>query len=453
LGWQAGLIVAGLSILAGWIFAYAETNGLIVSSMDASFEIAAEITAIFGLAAIILALTTAGLSNALHRARSSEEAATESNRNLRALSESLELQVAARTRRLEIVAALSERLSAILDVDQLLNEVVNQIKNSLDYYHAHIYLLDDRRENLVMMAGTGPAGAEMKARGHHISLQAATSLVVRSARTSQVVTIDNVRESSDWLPNPLLPDTYSEMAVPIVLDQEVVGVLDVQEDRIAGLDDGDAGLLRSLANQVAVTIRNARLFAEVETALHEAREAQKRYVQESWQKVDRIEDVRHVFLQSDIGISDEEQRQIMLEARKQAVAQERPVVVDADSGDGKSLVTPISLRDKTIGVIKIQTADENRAWDEDDLTMVETIAEQVAQTAENLRLFDETRQRADYERLVGEVTQKIRQAPDLETLSKIATEAISEVLDVSHGGVSFDLASAQPQTEKGNGHV
>ena len=85
--------------------------------------------------------------------------------------------------------------------------------------------------------------------------------------------------------------------------------------------------------------------------------------------------------------------------------------------------------------------------------MVEAILDQVALTAENLRLFDETRERADYERLVGEITQKIRQAPNFEILSRTASEAISEVLGVSHGGVSFNLAASQPQAEKGNGYV
>ncbi len=177
--------------------------------------------------------------------------------------------VAERTKRLEAVATLSGHLNAILDFDQLLVELVNQVKERFGYYHAHIYLLDHQREKLVVAEGTGKAGAEMKTRGHNIALNASTSLVARAARTGQIVKIDNVQEAEDWLPNPLLPNTYSEIAVPIILDGRVTGVLDVQQDKVAGLDEGDADLLRSLANHVAVSLTNAHLFEQTQVALAE----------------------------------------------------------------------------------------------------------------------------------------------------------------------------------------
>ncbi|HXV99258.1 MAG TPA: cache domain-containing protein, partial [Anaerolineae bacterium] len=196
----------------------------------------------------------------------------------------LEQRVIERTQRLELIATLGEQLSAILDLDKLLTTMVNQVQQNFGYYHVHIYLLDDKNENLVVIEGTGNAGAEMKARGHHIALNTPTSLVAQAARNKQIVWVDNVRESPDWLPNPLLPDTQTEMAVPIIIEGKVVGVLDVQGDEVAGLDEADAGLLRSLANQVAVAIRNSRLFAQVETALAEIRATQERYLSQVWQK-------------------------------------------------------------------------------------------------------------------------------------------------------------------------
>ena len=160
---------------------------------------------------------------------------------LRNLITTLEERVVSRTQRLEVVASLSEQLNAILDFDQLLLELVSQVKDTFGYYHAHVYMLDES-QNLVMAAGAGEAGRQMMAQGHSISLDVPTSLVARAARTNQIVSIANVREAADWLPNPLLPDTYSEMAVPIVSEGQVVGVLDVQQDEVAGLDEGDAGL-------------------------------------------------------------------------------------------------------------------------------------------------------------------------------------------------------------------
>lgn len=175
---------------------------------------------------------------------------------------SLEQRVADRTQQLELAATLTESLTALLHLDNLLITTVNEIKDTLNYYHTHIYLLDDNRDNLVVVQGTGDAGAEMKAQGHKIGLNNLISLVARAARTKQVVWVDNVYDVDDWLPNPLLPDTRSEMAVPIVLENQVVGVLDVQQNGTGRLDESDATVLRSIANQIGIAIHNAKLYGE-----------------------------------------------------------------------------------------------------------------------------------------------------------------------------------------------
>lgn len=195
---------------------------------------------------------------------------------LRYLINGLEERVTDRTRRLEIVATLGEQLNAILDPNELLNEVVHQIKKHFDYYHTHIYLLDNAREKLVVTAGTGQAGQEMAATGYSISLQAPKSLVARAARSKTIVKADDVQDDLDWLPNPLLPDTCAEMAVPIVREGEIIGILDVQADRVAALDETDASLLRSLANQVAVALTNARLFEQTTRSKEEAESAKEK---------------------------------------------------------------------------------------------------------------------------------------------------------------------------------
>lgn len=347
----------------------------------------------------------------------------------------LEQQVAARTERLEIVATLGERLSSILNVEDLLNEVVNQIQARFGYYHAHIYLLDDERQNMVVTAGTGSAGAKMKATGHSISLDAETSLVARAARTGEIVRVDNVREAPDWLPNKLLPDTYSEMAVPIVLEDVVVGVLDVQQDRIAGLDEGDASLLRSLAGQAAVAIRNARQFEEVEMALTEAREHQRLYVEQAWDrsKVARRGIDRMQFSQ---GAPTTLAEATVAEARRQAMATTEPTIIgladphldNTGLNPKQALVAPITLHGITIGNLQLHEDQPDRVWTDSELTLVKTVVDQIAQVAENLRLIDETQERASREQLIGQISDKVRRAPDMETLLKIGIEEITRVL-------------------------
>jgi GAF domain-containing protein/HAMP domain-containing protein len=363
---------------------------------------------------------------------------------LRELIGTLEQRVVGRTQRLEMLATLSERLTAILDFEQLLTELVNQVKERFDYYHAHVYILDESRQDLVMAAGAGQAGAEMKAQGHHIPLNASTSLVARAARSSEIVWVDDVREAEDWLPNPLLPDTYAEMAVPIILEGQMVGVLDVQEDEIAGLDEGDANLLRSLANQVAVAIRNARLFAE-------ARAAQELYLEQSWEKT-RIAPAsgQYLYVRPGATLLDETKRQAMTEARRQALAQSRPAVVAPNDGssEGKSLVAPINLRDKTIGVLQLHAASGgDQTWSKDDLALVEAVVDQLVQTADNLRLFEETRERAGREQTIREITDKLRAAPNLDALLETAARELGQRLGVRHTVLELGIEAESNDTD------
>jgi GAF domain-containing protein/HAMP domain-containing protein len=367
------------------------------------------------------------------------------NRQLRDLIDSLEQRIEARTQRLETVASLGERFLSILNVDELLAEMVNRIKDTFGYYHAHVYLLDNKGENLTVAQGAGSAGAEMKAQGHTIPLATLHSLVARAARSGEIVRVDNVREVKDWLPNPLLPDTYSEMAVPIILEGQVVGVLDVQQDKVAGLDEGDANLLRSLVNQVATAIRNARLFNQVETALAEAYAAQERYVEQSWAK-SKVTSLgsRHLYVQPSVTL-DKLKEQAIAKLQAQALAQNFPTItsIDEEGSLEQALVAPINLRNRTIGALQLH--HNGQPWTRDDLAVIEAVVDQLAQTAESLRLFDETRQRADYERLVGDITQKLRQAPTLDILAKTAGEELSRVLGVSHSIIKIGLTSAEPQ--------
>ncbi len=360
---------------------------------------------------------------------------------LRQLIQSLEQRVTARTKRLETVATFSERIGGILDLETLLARVVTLIKDNLGYYHAHIYLLDDTGDKLVVAAGSGKAGAEMKAQGHNIPLAAPTSLVARAARSGQIVAVDNVRESEDWLPNPLLPNTYAEMAVPIMIKKEVVGVLDVQEDAIGGLDEADESLLHTLAGQIAAAIRNARLFAEVEISLAEARDIQQRYVEQAWDR-SRVARQGASRVQFSLGESTVLTEAAIAEARRQALAQKEPATVAIGGNEDKdpspdsqpgppvthhALVAPVTLQNTAIGNLQLYDAPD-RKWTENELVLVNAVIDQVAQTAESLRLFNETQERASREQLVGQISNKMRQANNMKDLMQVTVAELSRVL-------------------------
>jgi putative methionine-R-sulfoxide reductase with GAF domain len=170
----------------------------------------------------------------------------------------LEQRVADRTRIIEASAEVSRRLSTILDERQLVLAVVNEIHRALNYYHAHIYLVDESNSYLNMVGGTGEAGKLMLSRKHRLPM--GQGLVGQAAQTNAVIMVPDTSQDPNWLPNPLLPDTKAEIAVPISIGDQVLGVLDIQHNIVNGLSEQDKTLLQSIANQVAIAIKNAQSF-------------------------------------------------------------------------------------------------------------------------------------------------------------------------------------------------
>lgn len=174
----------------------------------------------------------------------------------------LEQRVTARTRDLAIVAEVGTATATILESKRLLQEVVDLTKERFNLYHSHIYLLDEKGENLVLTSGAGEPGRIMTAEGRSIPLSREQSLVARAARERKGVTVNDVTQAPDFLPNPLLPDTRSELAVPMVVGGSVIGVFDIQSEQVGRFTDSDVNIQTTLAAQLATSIQNVRSFEQ-----------------------------------------------------------------------------------------------------------------------------------------------------------------------------------------------
>jgi nitrate/nitrite-specific signal transduction histidine kinase len=181
---------------------------------------------------------------------------------LRETLSGLEQRVADRTRALAVSADVSRRISSITNQNRLVTEVVDELRQAFNYYHVHIYLFDSKRTYLVMVGGTGEVGRTMLQHGHQIPR--GRGLVGRAADTNLPVLVADVAQEPSWLPNPLLTETRSELAVPIALGERVLGVLDVQQNIAGGLGQADIELVQSIANQVAIALENTRAYAETQ---------------------------------------------------------------------------------------------------------------------------------------------------------------------------------------------
>lgn len=181
---------------------------------------------------------------------------------LRNTLDTLEQRIAVRTQDLATVAEVGTATATILDSNRLLQEVVDLTKARFRLYHAHVYLLDDEEKNLVLAAGAGEAGRVMVAEGRSIPLDREQSLVARAARDRKGVVINDITQAPDFLPNPLLPDTRSESAVPMIVGGHVIGVLDMQSDEVGRFTDADVSVGTTLASLVATSIQNVRAFEQ-----------------------------------------------------------------------------------------------------------------------------------------------------------------------------------------------
>jgi len=173
---------------------------------------------------------------------------------------SLEQRVVDRTRALATSTEVSRRISTILDERKLVTEVVEQIQAAYNYYHGQIYLLDKSGQTLVLAGATGEGGNALLEKKHSISIE--RGLVGRAARTKSSVLVPDTSKDPEWVPNPLLPDTKAEIAVPILLGDELLGVIDMQDDIVGDIYPEDIEYLTAIANQVAIALQNSRSFSQ-----------------------------------------------------------------------------------------------------------------------------------------------------------------------------------------------
>ena len=300
----------------------------------------------------------------------------------------LEERVQERTRDLALAAEVGQRLARVRDLEELLDEAVRRIRDRFDLYYTQIYLVDEAGRNLVLYAGTGEVGAELVRRGFRLPIDR-RSINGTAVLEKEAVVIPSTTKSTFFRPNPLLPDTRSEMAIPLLLGDQVLGVLDLQDDEAETLTVEILPAFRVLAGQLAIAVENARLFAEVEEARREAMEAGRFRTREGWRQfLDAIE--RKEYIGFDY-------------AGASVAPLTEPLTLNSGASTGV-LAAPILFNAEEIGAIELQAPD-GMEWTPAEVELVNSVAAQIAQQVENLRLLAESqRYREEVEETLRRVT-------------------------------------------------
>lgn len=324
---------------------------------------------------------------------------------LEELQTSLGKQVEERTRLLRATNEMAKASSSILDPDDLLKRVITLFTEQFDYYYAAIYLLAPGEKWAELKEATGEAGKVLMQNRHRLEItgksMVAGCIRDRSPRISQ-----NTSEERQRVENPLLPYTRSEVAMPLIAGERVVGALNVQSTRAADFGLAVIETMQNMAGQIAIAMENARLFQEAQQRIKEMRAIQQQYLLEGWSSISMRQDE----LEYGIGESNETLNQ--------------------------KIDTPISLRDQVIGQITLESGSD---WSGDQKNLVDAVATQAAIALENARLVSESRQIAVRERMLAEINSRIWASTTIDAVLQTAVKELGRRLDASSATIELSL--------------
>lgn len=426
LGLQRALFFALLGSLAYVIIGLLQASGQLSQAISPEASIAADGAAmVTGLATLIVFYWLG--DQQLRRALSKERVLTA---ELQAQQAQLEQRVAERTatlarRSAQLNAAIqvARETVALQDMPQLLDRTVQLVSDHFDIYHVGIFLLDPSGKWAVLQAASSEGGQRMLARGHRLLVGEEGIVGHVTGRGEPRIALD-VGEDAVFFDNPDLPYTCSELALPLRVRGEIIGALDVQSIERAGFSDEDVAVLQILADQVAMAISNARLFQQAQESLEAERRAYGQASREAWAEIFQVRpgigyryDLKGVtpLVSSNIGSAG------------------APVSKDGGEDESKlaRLSLPVRVRGHVIGKIDARKPEGAGEWTAEETALMEALTEQLNIALESARLHQDTQRRAARERLISEVTGRMRQTLDVETVLKTAVDEIYQALDLS----------------------
>lgn len=345
--------------------------------------------------------------------------------------ERLEQQVAARTMDLELRSAylqasaeVSQIIASILDPNKLIREVVELIQERFNLYYVGLFLVNERGDWAILKSGTGEAGKAMMNRGHRIAVgrgMIGWSIANATPRIALQAGEDAVR-----LVIPELPETRSEAALPLRIRDRVLGAISIQSVVPNAFNKDNIAILQIIADQVGIALENARLYSESQAALEATRRSFGEASQAAWAEL--------FGARPDIGYRSDEFGAITIDRQwrpemLQAISTNRAVVEsDLQASERKALSVPIKVRENVIGALYTYKTGEYATWNNDETTLLQTISEQIGVALESAQLFQDTRQRASREELIGQITARIRESLHLETVLQTAVAEIGQSL-------------------------
>ncbi len=320
------------------------------------------------------------------------------------LQTTLERQVQERTAQLEVLSEMGRVATSTLDPQKLMENIVQLIEERLGHYHTAIYLLDASNRWAEVKEASGEAGRVLKDSQYRVEVNDLTMLGRAIKRRETQVVLMSSKESHT-LQNPLLPFTRSEIIVPLLIGDKVLGALDIHSTKEAAFGQQEIDTLQNMANQVAIALENARLFQETQQNLRELRTLQRQYLQQAWQETNLLQ-------------------------------RETTVTIGEDSDLNKehTIEIPLVLRDQPIGKISLEREE---SLTPEEHTWMQAIATQAALALENARLLEETQSLANREKTITDISGKIWASSTIEGILQTTIRELGAALDAAEATIEL----------------
>jgi GAF domain-containing protein len=387
-----------------------------------------------------------------------------------------------RALQLETAAEIARDISGSLNLDELLVKAVNFVRERFDFYHAAVFLHDLQGEFTVIREATGEAGAQLKRAGHKIGIGSKSIVGFVSSKGERLV-VDNTERDATYYANPLFPNTRSEAAFPLRVGERILGEIDVQSVQPYAFTEDKIRSLQILADQMAIAVVNTELFSETQEHLSQHRLLH--HITTTAASGTTLEDALESAvngLQVTLGgdrvtilLTNREKNTLEVKASTGyaediskvevfigsgvtgwVAAHKRPLRVKNVADDPRyievspntrsELAVPLVYRNELLGVLNVESEMVD-AYNENDEEMLGTLGGSLAAIIANARLLEQIRLQAERDRLIYDVTTKIRRSTDIQSIMAATANELSRLTGARHARIQLTPANDAKQED------
>lgn len=335
-----------------------------------------------------------------------------------------------RAAQLQAISDVSKAISSVRSIQELLPRITELVSEQFGYYHVGIFLTDATNRYAVLSAANSEGGKRMLVRNHRLEV-GAQGIVGYVTSSGQPRIALNIGDDAVFFNNPDLPETHSEMAIPLISEGKIIGALDIQSSQVNAFVKEDIDALSTLADQISIAIENARLWETSQKSLVEVEAISRQYLQGEWSSYLKREEI----IGYQYGVTGVQPLVSKLHSSTldQTLASGE---ISTQLGEDAVMAVPIRARDLSIGALNVRIPGK-KAWKPEEIAIVRAIAERVSISVENARLFEESQRRALKEQTIGEISAKISSSTNLENVFRTAMQELNQLMPDTEIVVEF----------------